>query len=137
MTRAEIEAAIAEKQQEYETEHAASLSLDRECQRIHIELQQAQIALRTQQRKVESIVRELSDLDRLAIDAGEPQFPVVVNGVQRMLILVAKTSARFYVRFAGNRNYGDYVDVKGKMRAKDWILDIPAFLAWAKEQSNG
>lgn len=136
MTRAEIEAAIAKKQQEYETEHAASLSLDRECQRIHRELQQAQIALRTQQRKVESIVRELSDLDRLAIDADEPQFPVMLNGKQRHLIITRKTPARIYVRFAGNHNYDDWISMKGKTRDEGWDLDIPAFLAWAKEQNN-
>lgn len=134
MTRAEIEAAIAEKRQEYETEHAAALSLERECQRIYRELERTRAVLLAQQRRAEGVVRELAVLDRLLCDADEPQFPVIAGGIPHMLIIVAKTPARVYVRFAGNRNYGDYVDAKGKTRAKDWTLDTPAFLAWAKEQ---
>lgn len=135
MTRAEIEAQIKEKREQWQAGKATADALFSECRRLETEMRKAQHVLGEQNSKINSINREIDGLLKLLADADLPQFPVILNGrYPQSLVLVKKTPQRIYVRFAGMIDYGDWISMKGKTRDEGWSLDVPAFLAWAKEQ---
>ena len=115
---------------------STSDALAGDCRRIESELRKAQQVLGEQNRKINSINREMEELTKLLADADLPQFPVVLNGKHEQIIVTRKTTARIYLRFAGCGDYGDWIGSKGTHIPAGWSLDIPAFLAWAKEQQN-